>query len=175
MSGIDQKLPNMRPDRPCRCRMASATCSAGVMSGKQPRHLEGAHQPAPDALHRAHAGHVLAGERDLAGIRPQMAGDEIDEGGLAGAVRADQRDAVARRHAPARRRLRDRKAAEGLHQPLDLEDRAHGALSCRARCRSTAVPIEAARGKQHDGDQQRARPSSASGRDWRRRRSPRRA
>ncbi len=65
---------------------------------KQARDLEGSHQAALHAVHRIHAVDRLAGDADDPGIRLQMAGDEIDERGLAGAVRPDQRHAVAWRH-----------------------------------------------------------------------------
>jgi hypothetical protein len=42
-----------------------------------------------------HAGDVAAEQRDRAGIRPQFAGDEIEQCGFAGAVRADDQAALA--------------------------------------------------------------------------------
>jgi len=66
--------------------------------GEEPRHLEGPHEAAAHALRRPEAGDILVAERDRAGIRQEIAGDEVDEGRLAGAVRADQRNPVARCH-----------------------------------------------------------------------------
>jgi hypothetical protein len=44
---------------------------------------------------RRHAGDVLAFEQDLAGGRQQIAGQAVEEGGFAGAVRPDQAENVA--------------------------------------------------------------------------------
>ena len=63
--------------------------------GKQLVDLEGARDAEPHARMRAHAGDVVAVEQDLAGTRRQHAGQQIDDRGLAGAVRADQRMARA--------------------------------------------------------------------------------
>src|ERR1700682_3745031 len=69
---------------------------------------------------------VGAEQFDLSRIRPQVAADLIEQGGLARAVRADDKAAFAR---PDRKRyaLRDHKAAERLHQVDDFE--------CVIRCR----------------------------------------
>ena len=65
---------------------------------KQPDVLEGAGDALERALRRARVVDRLAVERDLAGVGGQHAGDEIEERGFAGAVRADQRVDVAARH-----------------------------------------------------------------------------
>ncbi len=57
--------------------------------------LEGAHEAALDALLRLERRDVGAREQDLATVRPQHAGHEVDQRGLSGAVRADERVARA--------------------------------------------------------------------------------
>jgi hypothetical protein len=47
---------------------------------------------------RRPAGNLLAKENDLAGGRRKNAGDEVEQRGLAGAVRADDGLALARRN-----------------------------------------------------------------------------
>ena len=78
-------------------------------------------------------------KQDLAGIRRQLAVDDVEAGGLAGAVRADHGEELARADREAD--VADRAhAAEGLGQRRDLEH-AHGARACararerRRRCR----------------------------------------
>ncbi len=83
---------------------------------KQSRHLEGADQSTPDAADGIDPGDGFTAEANIAGIRPQIAGDEIDEGGLAGAVRADQRHAVARLPSTGVTSLVTVKSAEGFLQ-----------------------------------------------------------
>src|SRR6185369_8566173 len=51
--------------------------------------LKGAHQPARYALLRREAGDVLAAIKNAAFLRRVEAGEQIEEGGLTGAVRAD--------------------------------------------------------------------------------------
>src|SRR5581483_5625436 len=51
--------------------------------------LEGSRDAFPDPPHRELAGNVLAVENDLPGGLGQEAADQVEEGGLAGAVRAD--------------------------------------------------------------------------------------
>ena len=63
--------------------------------GEEGVDLEGAGEAAADAGGDGGAGHVLAGEQDAAGVGGELAGDQVDERGLAGAVRADQRVAGA--------------------------------------------------------------------------------
>jgi hypothetical protein len=46
-------------------------------------------------LHRGRAGEVDATDLDAARIRPVLAGDEVEQRGLAGAVRADHADEFA--------------------------------------------------------------------------------
>ena len=59
------------------------------------RHLEGAPDAEPRVLLGRGARHVGAVERDAAGGRQRVAGEAVEEGRLAGAVRADQADDLA--------------------------------------------------------------------------------
>src|SRR5439155_5794473 len=54
--------------------------------------------PRPDPLGHRHEGDVVVVEQDLAAIRLEMRADQIDERGLARAVRADQRQELALVH-----------------------------------------------------------------------------
>ena len=87
--------------------------------------LEGAHKPAPHPLLGAERGDVLAAEQDLAAVGAQHPGHQVDQRGLAGAVRPDQRVAHA-----ARQRdldvLGDHERAEALVEAARGENRAHG-------------------------------------------------
>src|SRR5258708_5275090 len=65
--------------------------------GKALRHLERARDAEPGDLARRRAGDVAIFELDGSFGRPQVAGDHVDEGGLAGAVRADDADGLLRR------------------------------------------------------------------------------
>ena len=64
-------------------------------AAEQPVDLEGAGDAELDALGLRDRGDVAAVEQHLAGGRRQHAGEQVDEGGLAGAVRSDQRVARA--------------------------------------------------------------------------------
>ena len=57
--------------------------------------LEGAREAEAGDLVRRHPGDVAPVEADDAGIRRQRAGDQIQRGGLAGAVGAEQADDLA--------------------------------------------------------------------------------
>ena len=65
--------------------------------------LEGAHDPQPHPLVRRAVADVLAVEQNAAGGRPLHAGEQIDQRGLAGAVRPDQGVAGALLDAAAKR------------------------------------------------------------------------
>src|SRR6185437_5057223 len=69
--------------------------------GKQRIDLERARQPAMHALLRLARGDVFLAEQDLSAVGREHAGDEIDQRGLAGAVRPDQRVARAFRQRDA--------------------------------------------------------------------------
>ena len=82
-----------------------------------------------------------------------MAGYQIDEGGFAGAVRADQRHAVtlAQRQ---RDIARDVQPAEGLLQMIDLEECSSFAASPVSFDEGRGRAIKALGRKQHHGNQQ---------------------
>jgi hypothetical protein len=78
----------------------------GGQAGEKLRDLEGAADPLPAHTARSKPGDVGAVEHDAPGIGAQIAGDDVDEGGLAGAVVADETQsfAAARRpRCPSRR------------------------------------------------------------------------
>ena len=91
---------------------------------EQPRNLEGAHQTLANPPHGAEVRDILAVQDDPPGARMNLPRHQIDEGGLAGAVRADQGEPLSRRHGerdvPA-----DGEAAEILGQALDAKEIAH--------------------------------------------------
>ena len=87
----------------CACT-ASATLSSTLKIEKQRRDLERARQPERAARVHRQRGDVVAGEVDAAGVRTQLAGQLRDQRGLAGAVRADHRVQLARRHVESRGR-----------------------------------------------------------------------
>ena len=70
---------------------ASVTASSGLRCGNRRVDLERAHKAATNAALRVERGDVLAAEQNLAAVRPQHAGHQVDQRGLAGAVRPDQR------------------------------------------------------------------------------------
>src|SRR6185437_1086042 len=106
--------------------------------------LEGAGEAALDALRLGEAGHLLPREQDLAARGLERAADEIDEAGLARAVRPDQRVARAAREAKIDF-IGDLQRAEALAQRLGLERRlsrlrrSHRRLVLR-RIRASAKP-----------------------------------
>ncbi|MNL51264.1 hypothetical protein D3C87_1743490 [compost metagenome] len=106
---------------------------------KQARNLEGAHEPPSHPADGIDAGDGLTVKPNLPGIRRQIARDQIDECRLAGTVRADQRHAVARRHAEADV-VGDGKPAKGALQVADFEDRLHQLASRRRERKAAAVP-----------------------------------
>jgi len=63
---------------------------------EQERGLVGAAKAHADPLVRRHRGHVLAEEADPPGGGREIAGDGVEQSGLAGAVGADERAALAR-------------------------------------------------------------------------------
>jgi hypothetical protein len=66
--------------------------------GKDARDLERAREPQARALRCRQRGDVGAIETHAARVRPQVAGELADEGGLAGAVRPDHRVRLAFAH-----------------------------------------------------------------------------
>src|SRR6185295_7067170 len=84
--------------------------------------LEGAADAAPGALRGGEARDVFAEEGDAAGRRRQLPGDEVEVGGLAGAVRPDDRGQRARLESTADAIHRD-VTAEADGQVAGFEDR----------------------------------------------------
>ena len=94
--------------------------------------LEGAGDAARGDVARWQAGRSLAAELDLAARQRQHAGDQVEDRALAGAVRADQADDLARPDLEADLVDRDQ-AAEPLARLVDLEQHVAGAPDVRAR------------------------------------------
>ena len=86
--------------------------------------LEGTADPRAAAVLPREAGDVLVVERDPTRVGPIHAGDQIEQRGLAGAVRPDdaQRFSVVQLHAQV---VDDLHAAERLHETGGLEDHGH--------------------------------------------------
>ena len=101
--------------------------------------LEGAHHPAGLHLVRVQAEQLLALVADRAAVRAQEAGDQVEHGGLARAVRADQPGDEARGHVE-RAVLHGLDAAEGLGHALHGED---GSRHRAARARQAAERVRA--------------------------------
>jgi hypothetical protein len=79
--------------RPC---TASATLSSAERPRKDIGDLIGARHAGGNALVHGEPGHVAPGKMHAAAIRLQGAGNMVDEGGLAGAIGADQGMHLAR-------------------------------------------------------------------------------
>jgi hypothetical protein len=75
-------------------------------------------------------------KRDRAGIRCHLAGDLTDQGGLAGAVGADQRMQLALAHLK-RDAVRSNDAVEALGQFLNLQQGIRHEASSDQRCATT--------------------------------------
>src|SRR6202020_934733 len=82
--------------------------------------LEGARQPAQYPRMHGQIGDVVALQQDAPGIGFQHPGQQIDDGGLAGAVGTDQRVAGTG-FDPQRQVARDPEAAEMLFQPSGFQ------------------------------------------------------
>src|SRR6266568_1076286 len=94
--------------------------------------LEGpGHAQHHDAM-RLHAQQRPLAEADRPAVGAVVAGDEVEGGGLAGAVRADEPDDGALRHVEGDV-VHGGEAAEALRDPPHLEQRAHCASSTRDR------------------------------------------
>ena len=98
--------------------------------------LEGAREAERGELLGRQAGDVAAREVDAAGVRRVEPGDEIEQRGLAGAVRPDDADQLALGDGE-RQRVDGGDAAEAARQPLDLagsapSHRPHQALRAEA-------------------------------------------
>src|SRR5690606_4838690 len=104
------------------------------------RDLEGSPDAEPPDASRRHADRLAAEDADGAGIGNELAHQHVEAGGLARAVRTDQRDDLAGRHLEID--IVDRNhAAEGLAQSTHLEHR----LPIRGVHRSPSAGIRRAR------------------------------
>src|SRR6266850_2190049 len=93
-------------------------------AGERPVVLEGSHHAARSDAVRRQAEDRLAGEAHLAARRRIGAGDDVEGGRLAGAVRADHAEDLAFVDLEVERR-HGSEPAEALRQLLDLENRSH--------------------------------------------------
>ena len=94
--------------------------------------LEGAHQATRDEPVGREAADGLAGQPDLAAIGPVEAGDDVEQGGLAGPVRTDQAGEAAGLDAEIDA-VEHLDAVEATRQPADREEFAHASCPCRLR------------------------------------------
>src|SRR6266545_2225120 len=104
-------------------------------SGKDVAELEGAGDALLRHLMHRHPGNVLAGKDDFPGVRPEHAGDQVEDGGLAGAVGADDGANLARldRHVDV---VDGDQCPESARQPLAFKQRHRGPpCRCYWRCR----------------------------------------
>jgi hypothetical protein len=96
-----------------------------VFQHAQARHLTGqleaAHQALGGQTVGGGPGNVLAEEEDLSGLGAEHAGDDIEAGGLAGAVRADQAGDMPARQ-PAGQAVEGLDAPKGFLEAAGLED-----------------------------------------------------
>src|SRR5262249_7560100 len=105
--------------------------------------LERARKAAVGQGHRPEPGDILAHEQYLAGGRRQQAGEQIDQRGLACAVRTDHRDELAGVD-PEAHVIERAQRTELLADAAGLEQRRHAALR-RSLCRrSSARPASPA-------------------------------
>jgi hypothetical protein len=143
---LEQRLHRRQPRRPAQRlpqREGAALGDAAgdeqivgdAQAGEDLRHLERARDAGGDDGARRQRGDVAAEEGDAAGARLQIAGDEVDEGCLAGPVGADDADALALGDADIDVVGGDDRA-ETLVEADDVEQRAHGVAVRRARRRA---------------------------------------
>ena len=100
--------------------------------------LEGAHQAALDQHVGRQPGHVLAGKPHRAAARARHAGNQIDGGGLAGAVRPDDAEDFPLRDVEAQLR-HGLHAAEALGEAIDREQRRHNPRTASATSASLGL------------------------------------
>src|SRR6266508_1256674 len=95
--GLFDRIPVRGEWPPPGCGMVSTLkhckryCFQRGEMGKEAVDLEGAREAALDARGGRERSDVVRAEQDLAAVRAQHAGDEVDERRLAGAVGPDQR------------------------------------------------------------------------------------
>ena len=116
------------------------------------RNLERARDPEARDRPRRMCGDVLAEERDATGLRLQVAGRDVEEGGLAGAVRADDREVLAVDDIEIDAVGRDH-AAEADDEPARAEDDVARHPMRAARAATSDEPDQPCRREQDDRDQ----------------------
>ena len=102
-----------------------------VLDRHRPEHVPAfrhEHEPGPDQTRRGRSAPSRSEDGDPAGARPHHARDHVQSGGLAGSVRADQRNHLAGRDGQAHVPEHVRAAIAGPHV-AHLEDGAHRASS----------------------------------------------
>src|SRR4029077_5783675 len=107
-----------------------------VHAGERPRQLEAARQAETGALMRGEAIDGTAVETHGTSFIVQRAADAIDQRALAGAVRADEAEALANRHVERDILQRD-EAAEAFAEIVDFEQVGRGAFSLGALSHGT--------------------------------------
>ena len=106
--------------------------------GKDVGDLERPGHSAADARARRPPGHVLSREHDVAVARRQLSGEEVDEGGLAGAIGTDDgRDSAFRKGEVDA--SYGGEVIERLLQSAHLQQRRHG--RCLRRSQAVSAPI----------------------------------
>src|ERR1039458_1710160 len=113
-----------------------------VHAVERPRQLEAARQSAMRALMGGQTIDHTAVEIDGAGFVLHRAADAIDQRALAGAVRPDQPEPLARLHLEIDAIERD-EAAETFADVVDVQQRAHGPLRRKRSCTSPTRPLGA--------------------------------
>ena len=152
-------------------------------AGEQRRDLVGAAQAAADALMRREMRHVLAEEADRAGGRGEIAGDAVEQRGLAGAVRAEHGAPLARphrerdvgqrreraeqpRHAAQLQRVRRCRRRSGVRRrraAIRPSRRAHPRAMRRSHARRASAPTGRARRRARTARSAGSRARSAAG------------
>src|SRR4029077_7329147 len=120
--------------------------AAHVLPHRHPRKdvgdLEAARQAAPVDLIRRQPGHALAVELDRAGGRSKPADDQVEQRGFPGAVRADDRVPLARRHGETDAANDPGRAETLVHVVEPDRGRSHSAFP--APCAATSALCQAA-------------------------------
>ena len=120
------------------------------------RQLEGAHDATASDLRGLRQGYVVAAIEDLPAVGDQEPADQIEEGGLAGAVRANERVNLAAAHAQIGLAYGD-EALELLREATRLEDEVIG--RGLRHCRHRELPLHSAPAGSLSGVPRRGRAS----------------
>src|SRR5207253_1758393 len=107
--------------------------------GEQVNGLEGSGDPQLGDLVRLEPHQVVSVERGLAAVRLVQASDQVEQGGLPGAVRPDDADDLAGLDGDVE--LADgRQPTEGLGEAVDLQQGAHSAAPAVPTATVASVP-----------------------------------